>query len=78
MVMKPEDFATILEQNPGISFIYILQTNKQGNFYGKKKREHLCDVVLRFEDGIVSVEKNRFGMVGIVNPILIPLYINVL
>jgi pantothenate kinase-related protein Tda10 len=64
MGMEPEDFEIIQEQNPGISFIYILQTNKQGSFYGKKKWEHLCDVVLRFEDGTVNVEKNRFGMVG--------------
>ena len=42
----------------------ILQTNKQGSFYGKKKWEHLCDVVLRFEDGIVNVDRNRFGKVG--------------
>jgi hypothetical protein len=64
MGMEPEDFETIQEQNPRISFIYILQTNKQGSFYGKKKWEHLCDVVLRFEDGTVNVEKNRFGLIG--------------
>lgn len=64
MGMEPEDFETIQEQNPGTSFIYILQTNKQGSFYGKKKWEHLCDVVLRFEDGTVNVEKNRFGVIG--------------
>ena len=64
MGMEPEDFEIIQEQNPATSFIYILQTNKQGNFYGKRKWEHLCDVVLRFEDGIVSVEKNRFGGIG--------------
>ncbi len=64
MGMEPERLEKIQEQYPNISFIYILQTNKQESFYGKKKWEHLCDVVLRFEDGIVSVEKNRFGKVG--------------
>ncbi len=64
MGMEPEQFEIIQEQNPATSFIYILQTNKQGNFYGKRKWEHLCDVVLRFEDGKVTVEKNRFGGVG--------------
>lgn len=64
MGMEPEELEEIQEHYPNISFIYILQTNKQGNFYGKKKWEHLCDVVLRFEDGVVNVEKNRFGMVG--------------
>jgi hypothetical protein len=64
MGMEPEELEVIKEQYPNICFIYILQTNKQGNFYGKKKWEHLCDVVLRFEDGIVKVDKNRFGKVG--------------
>lgn len=64
MGMEPEELEEIQEQYPQISFIYILQTNKQGSFYGKKKWEHLCDVVLRFEDGVVNVEKNRFGKVG--------------
>lgn len=64
MGMEPEELEEIQEQDPQISFIYILQTNKQGSFYGKKKWEHLCDVVLRFEDGVVNVEKNRFGKVG--------------
>lgn len=64
MGMEPEELEAIQEQYPNICFIYILQTNKQGNFYGKKKWEHLCDVVLRFEDGIVNVDKNRFGEVG--------------
>ena len=62
--MEPEVLEEIQEKNPSICFIYILQTNKQGSFYGKKKWEHLCDVVLRFEDGVVSVEKNRFGGIG--------------
>ena len=64
MGMEPEELEEIQDQYPQISFIYILQTNKQGSFYGKKKWEHLCDVVLRFEDGVVNVEKNRFGKVG--------------
>lgn len=64
MGMEPEELEVIQEQYPHLSFIYILQTNKQGSFYGKKKWEHLCDVVLRFEDGVVNVEKNRFGKVG--------------
>lgn len=63
MGMEPEQFEVIQEQNPTTSFIYILQTNKKGNFYGKRKWEHLCDVVLRFEDGMVGVEKNRFGSI---------------
>jgi signal recognition particle GTPase len=64
MGMEPEELEEIQEQYPQSSFVYILQTNKQGSFYGKKKWEHLCDVVLRFEDGVVNVEKNRFGKVG--------------
>jgi hypothetical protein len=35
--IEPEEFEGIRKKNPGISFIYILQTNKKGNFYGKKK-----------------------------------------
>ncbi len=58
--MEPEELETLQKKYPGVSFIYILQTNKQGKFYGKKKWEHLCDVMLRFEDGVVGVEKNRF------------------
>lgn len=64
MGIEPEELEEIQDQFPQISFNYILQTNKQGSFYGKKKWEHLCDVVLRFEDGVVNVEKNRFGKVG--------------
>ena len=64
MSIPPEFLESLKNQNRQISFIYILQTNKQGNFYGKKKWEHLCDVVLRFEDGVVNVEKNRFGRIG--------------
>jgi predicted ATP-dependent serine protease len=64
MGMEPEELEGIQEQYPNTCFIYILQTNKQGSFYGKKKWEHLCGVVLRFEDGTVKVDKNRFGKVG--------------
>jgi predicted ATP-dependent serine protease len=64
MGMEPEELEEIQEKHSRICFVYILQTNKQGTFYGKKKWEHLCDVVLRFEDGVVNVEKNRFGGVG--------------
>lgn len=64
MGMEPEELEEIQEQYPQTSFIYILQTNKQGGFYGKKKWEHLCDVVLRFEDSVVNVDKNRFGKIG--------------
>ena len=39
MGMEPEELEEIQEQYPQISFIYILQTNKQGNFYEKKKWE---------------------------------------
>ncbi len=35
--MEPEELEEIKEQYPNILFIYILQTNKQGSFYGKKK-----------------------------------------
>ena len=62
--IQPEYLESLKNQNPSISFVYILQTNKQSSFYGKKKWEHLCDVILRFEDGVVNVEKNRFGKVG--------------
>jgi hypothetical protein len=64
MGMEPEELEVLQKKYPAVSFIYILQTNKQGKFYGKKKWEHLCDVMLRFEDGTVGVEKNRFGKVG--------------
>ena len=64
MGMEPKELEEIQEQYPQISFIYILQTNRPGSFYGKKKWKHLCDVVLYFENGVVNVKKNRFGKVG--------------
>jgi hypothetical protein len=62
--MEPEELESLQKKYPQCSFVYILQTNKQGKFYGKKKWEHLCDAMIRFEDGTVNVEKNRFGKVG--------------
>jgi len=65
--IEPKEFEILLKDNPKVSFVYILQTNKAGTYYGKKSWEHLCDVVVRFEDGVLDIEKSRFGDTGSYN-----------
>ena len=64
MGVRPERLEELQKKHPHLSIIYILQTNKQGRYYGHKKWEHLGDMVLKFEDGVMTVEKNRFGKTG--------------
>ena len=64
MSIQPEYLESLKNENPSTSFVYILQTNKKGGLYGKEMWKHLGDIVMRFEDGVVDVEKNRFGKVG--------------
>lgn len=65
MGMSPDELKEIQKKNEGLSTIYINQTNKKGEFFGLKKWEHLCDIMVKYESGVLEVKKNRFGETGI-------------
>jgi predicted ATP-dependent serine protease len=44
--LQPEDLERLKTENPGISFIHVFQTTKEGNFRGANSFQHDVDVVI--------------------------------
>ncbi len=64
MMLQAEYLQKLKDNNPGTSFIVVLQALKDGQFRGTNMWEHICDIKQRVEDGNVINEKNRFGAYG--------------
>ncbi len=63
--IDPDKLKKLKELYPTTSFILVFQTTKEGNFRGSKEWEHEVDVVVKFENGMATVEKSRFGAKGL-------------
>jgi hypothetical protein len=59
--LTPENFEKLQKKHPKTSFVLIFQSIKTGNFRGDNGWEHLCDIKHKFEYGIITPEKSRFG-----------------
>ena len=62
--LMPEDLQLLSAKNPKISFIYVFQSTKNGNFKGSQEYSHDVDVVIETDQGIAKTEKSRFGGSG--------------
>jgi hypothetical protein len=58
------DLETLKVNNPGKSFIYIFQTNKDGNFRGANEFQHDVDVVIEVPEKGTAVQNGRFNQGG--------------
>ena len=65
--LTPEDLESLKLNNPGVSFIYIFQTTKEGNFRGANSFQHDVDVVIEVPEKAKAVQFGRFNQGGEMN-----------
>lgn len=64
MKLGYDQFLELVNRNPEVSFIYILQHTKQGMFKGGMDWEHEADIAMQVEDHTAQTYKNRYGVKG--------------
>ena len=64
MELQPSDLDTIKANNPGVSFIYVFQTTKEGNFRGSNHFQHDVDVVIEVPEKGKATQNGRFNQGG--------------
>ncbi|MBI1836435.1 MAG: hypothetical protein HYR91_04130 [Flavobacteriia bacterium] len=62
--LTPDDLENLQATNPQISFVYIFQTTKQGNFRGENGYQHDVDVVIEVPEKGKAVQFGRFNQGG--------------
>jgi hypothetical protein len=62
--LNPKDLAKLKSDNPGVSFIYIFQTTKEGKFRGTNEFQHDVDVVIEIPEKGIAVQNGRFNQGG--------------
>jgi hypothetical protein len=62
--LEPQDLEQIKTENPGVSFIYVFQTTKEGNFRGANEFQHDVDVVIEIPAKGKAVQFGRFNQGG--------------
>ena len=64
MELQPSDLDTLKANNPGVCFIYVFQTTKEGNFRGSNHFQHDVDVVIEIPKKGTAVQNGRFNQGG--------------
>lgn len=64
MELQPNDLDALKAKNPGVSFIYVFQTTKEGNFRGSNHFQHDVDVVIEVPEKGKAVQNGRFNQGG--------------
>ena len=64
MELQPSDLDTLKANNPGVSFIYVFQTTKEGNFRGSNHFQHDVDVVIEIPEKGQATQNGRFNQGG--------------
>lgn len=64
MRLSPEDIERLRNDNKGISFIFIFQTTKEGNFRGGNEFQHDVDVVIQVPEKGKAVQNGRYNQGG--------------
>ena len=60
--LSTEDLSQLIGKNPRVNFVFICQTNGDGNYRGEKDQEHLVDVSIEItDDSVAQARKSRFG-----------------
>jgi hypothetical protein len=62
--LSSEDLKEIKNKYPKACFIFIFQSNKDGDFKGNQTYLHDVDIKIRVDSGKAVTEKNRFNEVG--------------
>jgi len=62
--LQPEDLTKLKAQYPGKSFIYVFQSNKDGNFRGENSFQHDVDVVIEVPEKGRAVQFGKFNQGG--------------
>lgn len=65
--LSPNDLEELKAAYPTISFVYIFQTTKQGNFRGGNEFQHDVDVVIEVPEKGQAVQFGRFNQGGEIN-----------
>lgn len=64
MELEPNDLEILKMNNPGVSFIYVFQTTKEGNFRGSNHFQHDVDVVIEVPEKGKAIQNGRFNQGG--------------
>ena len=59
--LSPEDLDELRTSYPKVSFIFIFQTTKNGNFRGRNDFQHDVDVVIEVPEKGIAVQNGRFN-----------------
>ena len=62
--LSPENLDELRSIYPKVSFIYIFQTTKTGNFRGRNDFQHDVDVVIEVPEKGVAIQNGRFNQGG--------------
>lgn len=64
MELQPNDLEALKEKFPNVSFIYVFQTTKEGNFRGSNHFQHDVDVVIEVPEKGRATQNGRFNQGG--------------
>jgi hypothetical protein len=64
MELQPKDLEELKAKFPNVSFIYVFQTTKEGNFRGSNHFQHDVDVVIEIPEKGKAVQNGRFNQGG--------------
>lgn len=62
--LNPQDLAKLKAGNPGVCFIYVFQTTKEGKFRGTNEFQHDVDVVIEVPEQGKAIQFGRFNQGG--------------
>lgn len=62
--LNPQDLAKLKSDNPGVSFIYIFQSTKEGKFRGTNEFQHDVDVIIEVPEKGIAIQNGRFNQGG--------------
>lgn len=64
MELQPNDLEALKTSFPNVSFIYVFQTTKEGNFRGSNHFQHDVDVVIEVPEKGRATQNGRFNQGG--------------
>jgi hypothetical protein len=64
MELQPNDLESLKTNFPNVSFIYVFQTTKEGNFRGSNHFQHDVDVVIEIPEKGRATQNGRFNQGG--------------
>jgi hypothetical protein len=56
-----------VRKEKNVSFLIVVQENKDGSYKASTEVGHLADIILKAENGTIKAEKNRYKLENIEN-----------